>query len=243
MNPLQLSPAQWRALLFLGTYSGSATRAGFRIEQLCKLAPAEPADLPALAAAGYIAGRHPDPARHAALTRQHVTGDEPTPAAVTAHSVKDRKLRIYLTAAGKATADLLYGAHQVLTHLRLSGPLPLPLLLHNAAPGYDVLARLERHGLIHFTPGEHLGWTEGFTAHVYRARESAATKEEHPCHRCGQTPPERTTVWQHVTKPGLVCCLRCIPDQAAIYGAPSELVSLTSLGRRYSDPRTVEGGA
>ncbi|AQZ67252.1 unnamed protein product [[Actinomadura] parvosata subsp. kistnae] len=226
MDPLRLTPGQWRALLFLGAHSASASRAGYRVGQLCKLAPAEPADLPDLAAAGYVEGMHPDPARRGPY------GNSPTLDAVTPQMVKDGKLRLYLTASGKTAADLLYGANQVVTHLHLSGSLPVPLLQHDAGAPLDLLTRLHQRGLIQVTPGEHLGWTEGFKAHVYRLR-AAGDKEEHPCQRCGTLPARRLRIWENIAKPAERYCHGCIPDKATVYGAPAELVSLTRAGRAY----------
>ncbi|MEU6997197.1 hypothetical protein [Nonomuraea sp. NPDC046570] len=139
MNPLRLTPPQWRTLRYLATYSATATRVGFLTKQLCAATGATDADLTGLADLGHITGR------------LHGSGDAPSPGTVRSARAS-RKLRIHLTPAGKSAAATVDAGYRALLHLAY-GPKPAQMLQHDAGVADDTLTQLHRHGLVHTVPG------------------------------------------------------------------------------------------
>ncbi|AQZ67579.1 unnamed protein product [[Actinomadura] parvosata subsp. kistnae] len=227
MNPLRLTPPQWRILRYLLTYSASAARVGFRADQLGERTSTRLDDLHDLADAEYIAGR------------EHGSAWGPAPDVV--HDVTNpRKLNVHLTAPGKKAAELLHAATDALLHLRVYGPLPSDFLQAEIGVPTDVLAQLEQVGYTTTTTsGSYAAWRDGHTVHVYRA--VLRVEPSDTCTGCKGRTLAGATVWLNLRTADRYCD-PCARRKNRVL-VPSPLVTLTKLGRRYSDPGMVEVGS
>lgn len=133
MDPLRLTPGQWRALRFLHTYSASAARIGFRATQLRERTGVTDDELGVLADLGHVAGRmHGDtapPVRSIVITGR----DSP-------------KLRVHLTKAGKQAAREIAPAIRALEILLPHAPMTVDEVQHDAGVSGDTLERLFQRG-------------------------------------------------------------------------------------------------
>ncbi|MGV9386080.1 hypothetical protein ACWDRB_60465 [Nonomuraea sp. NPDC003707] len=220
MNSLKLTAAEWRILRYLAAHSTTATRVGFRIRDLRQRTGANRADVVALAESHYITGRlHTEQQPYPVLMQ---TADNP-------------RLRIHLTPAGKTAATVLQAAHLALCHLRARGPLPMAALQRDAGTSDDTVTQLERHGHIAITPGEYLSWQTGGFTFLY-GPPSAGPAGCDPCWRCNTPPPHGARIWRNTY--GDLYCDPCARHNAG--EAPTPLLTLTSLGRRYAEPYTPQ---
>ncbi|MEU4225993.1 hypothetical protein AB0F17_16990 [Nonomuraea sp. NPDC026600] len=227
-NPLRLTPSQWRIMRYLGSYSASATRVGFRADQLCEHTSTEPADLGDLADSGYIAGR------------ERGSAWEPAPDVVR-DATNPKRLNVHITTQGKKAATILEAATFALLHLRVHGSLPTDFLRGELGTDNDTLARLERCAYTQTIPGDHLAWHEGSTVRVYQAQQRI---DPHwTCTSCNALPRAGATIWVDITDAPIDRhCDPCARRKAKV-AVPSALVTLTKLGRRYSDPYMIEVGS
>jgi hypothetical protein len=133
MDPLRLTPGQWRALRYLHTYSTSAGRIGFRATQLRERSGVTDEELGGLADLGHVAGR--------------LHGDSSAPApsiVITARA--NAKLRIHLTKPGKQAARRIAPALRTLEILSIYGPMTVDDVENDAGADPDTLERLFRLG-------------------------------------------------------------------------------------------------
>ncbi|MFI7707590.1 hypothetical protein [Nonomuraea sp. NPDC049480] len=135
MDPLRLTPGQWRTLRYLVTYTASAARVGFRASQLRERTGVTDDELGGLADLGHVAGR------------LHGSTESPLPSIViTARA--NAKLRIHLTNAGKKAAREITPALRALEMLLVYGPMTVEDVRHDAAVSDDMLERLFRRGYL-----------------------------------------------------------------------------------------------
>jgi hypothetical protein len=221
MNPLKLTPAQWRALRYLGTFGATATRAGIRFAHLCERTGADPADLVGLADLRYVTGR------------LHQSQDTYP---VIMQTVGNPRLCLSLTKTGKTAAHAVSAALRVLTHLDTAGPLPVATVQHGTGAGDDVLTDLERHGLIESAPGDYLSWKVGGYFSIYGPPRTAGPFGCDPCWSCRTRPPDGARIWSNSY--GDLYCDPCARRNAG--GAPSALLRLTSRGQARVQPYLPE---
>jgi hypothetical protein len=207
MNPLRLTPPQWRILRYLTIYHTSAARTGFQAGGLCERTNTEPGDLIDLANACYIAGR------------SHGSNKPPHPDVVHA-AIRHRNLRVHLTPLGKRAGQSIEIASRALTHLRTHGPQTIDALEENAGVDNDTLTLLQDRGLIETTPccpecGEP----------AQHERPAAWTPA------WGDAP-----TWSHTDGEPLCPVVGSNGYEPATPGPADHRTALTALGRRYSDP-------
>jgi hypothetical protein len=207
MNPLRLSPPQWRILRYLATHHTSATRAGFQAGSLCERTTTEPGDLTDLANGGYIAGR------------LHGSNQPPHPDVVHA-AARHRKLRIHLTPAGKRAGQAIEIASRVLIHLRTNGAQHIDALQEDAGVDNEALTLLQDRGLIEATP---------CCPECYEPAQHERPAAWTPA--WGDAP-----TWSHTDGEPLCPIVGSNGYEPATPDPNDQLITLTHLGRRYSDP-------
>ncbi|MEW1837496.1 hypothetical protein AB0392_06015 [Nonomuraea angiospora] len=209
MNPLKLSPPQWRVLRYLAIYSATATRVGFRAPKLRDLTGASPEDLSGLADLGHVTGR------------LHGTGDAPLRSIVITARAHP-KLRIHLTSAGKNAAAPIDAAFRALRHLRTHAPLPVVELQDDVGVGDDTLTELEALGFIEITPI------------CPECHEPAQHDEPSSWTPAWGRPPS----WSHLGGEPLCPVVGASGYEPATPTPKDRQIVLTSFGRRYAEPYT-----
>ncbi|MEU6788084.1 hypothetical protein ABZ912_53590 [Nonomuraea angiospora] len=142
MDPLRLTPCQWRALRYLAVYSTSASRVGFRASQLRERTGVSDDDLGGLADLGHIAGR------------LHGSTESPLPSIVITARAHP-KLRIHLTKSGKRAAREIAAGLRALEMLHIYGPATVEDVRFDAGVSDDTLTRLFRLGRLRHEVNEH----------------------------------------------------------------------------------------
>lgn len=211
MNPLRLTPPQWRLLRHLNAHSATAARTGYPATKLRALTGAGTEELIALADLGHIAGRLPD------------ASDEPSPRTVrtaAATPATAGKLRIHLTHAGKNAARTVDTAYRALSYLRAHGPQPAADLQHDAGVDTDILTALESQGLIEVIP-------------ICPECQEPAQHEQ----PTAWTPAwGRAPSWSHLDGEPLCPVVGANGYEPATLTANDRRIVLTGFGRRYAEP-------